>query len=84
VPLGFSVMEANLLAGIPHAGLCGARARCSLCRVHVLGAPPLPAPDEPERRVLDRLQADLAHVRLACQLRPLTDVAVLPLVPPDA
>src|SRR5579871_1341265 len=42
VPLGFSVMEASLLAGIPHAGLCGARARCSLCRVRVLGAPSLP------------------------------------------
>ena len=77
-------MEASLLAGIPHAGLCGARARCSLCRVRVLGAPSLPPPEEPERRVLARLQADSAHVRLACQLRPLTDIAVLPLVPPEA
>ena len=66
VPLGFSVMEASLLAGIPHAGLCGGRARCSLCRVRVLGAPALPPPDEPERRVLARLQADATHVRLAC------------------
>ena len=84
VPLGFSVMEASLLAGIPHAGLCGARARCSLCRVRVLGAPPLPAPGEAERRVLARLRADPRHIRLACQLRPPVDVAVLPLVPPDA
>ncbi len=86
VPLGFSVLEASLLAGIPHAGLCGARARCSLCRVRVLGAPslPLPLPEEPERRVLARLQADPAQVRLACQLRPLHDIAVLPLVTPDA
>ncbi len=84
VPLGFSVMEASLLAGIPHAGLCGARARCSLCRVRVLGEPSLPAPEEQERRVLERLQADPARVRLACQLRPVTDIAVLPLVPPDA
>jgi adenylate cyclase len=84
VPLGFSVMEASLLAGIPHAGLCGARARCSLCRVRVLGAASMPPPDEPERRVLARLRADPAHVRLGCQLRPWSDVAVLPLVPLDA
>jgi adenylate cyclase len=84
VPLGFSVMEASLLAGIPHAGLCGARARCSLCRVRVLGAPPLPPPGEAERRVLARLRADPTHIRLACQLRPLVDIGVLPLVPPDA
>lgn len=84
VPLGFSVMEASLLAGIPHAGLCGARARCSLCRVRVLGAPSLPPLEEPERRVLARLRVDPALVRLACQLRPLNDVSVMPLVPPDA
>jgi adenylate cyclase len=84
VPLGFSVMEASLIAGIPHAGLCGSRARCSLCRVRVLGAPLLPQPEEAERRVLARLQADSAHIRLACQLRPTSDVAVMPLVPLDA
>jgi adenylate cyclase len=77
-------MDASLLAGIPHAGLCGARARCSLCRVRVLGTPSLPPPEEPERRVLARLRADPAHIRLACQLRPSADIAVLPLVPPDA
>ena len=84
VPRGFNVLEASLLAGIPHASLCGGRARCSLCRVRVLGTPELPPPDEPERRVLARLQADPAHVRLGCQLRPACDIAVLPLVPPDA
>ncbi len=84
VPRGFSVLEASLLAGIPHAALCGGRARCSLCRVRVLGAPELPPPEEPERRVLARLGADPAHVRLACQLRPAHDLTVLPLVPPDA
>jgi len=30
------------------------------------------------------LQADPAHVRPACQLRPLSDVTVPPLVPPGA
>jgi adenylate cyclase len=86
VPLGFSVFEASLLAGIPHAGLCGARARCSLCRVRVLGsaAASLPEVDEPERRVLARLSVDPAFVRLGCQLRPINDISVLPLVPPNA
>jgi adenylate cyclase len=84
VPRGFSVLEASLLAGIPHAALCGGRARCSLCRVRVLCTAELPAPEEPERRVLARLRADPARVRLACQLRPTHDLAVLPLVPPDA
>jgi adenylate cyclase len=44
----------------------------------------LPPPEEPERRVLERLHADPVQVRLACQLRPTRDIAVLPLVPPDA
>jgi adenylate cyclase len=84
VPLGFSVLEASLLAGIPHAGLCGGRTRCSLCRVRVLGAPSLPPPEEAERRVLARLGADPAQIRLACQLRPSVDITVLLLVPPAA
>jgi adenylate cyclase len=84
VPRGFSVLEASLLAGIPHAALCGGRARCSLCRVRVLCTAELSPPEEPERRVLARLRADPARVRLACQLRPTHDLAVLPLVPPDA
>jgi adenylate cyclase len=84
VPRGFSVLEASLLAGIPHAALCGGRARCSLCRVRVLCTSELPPPEEPERRVLARLRADPARVRLACQFRPTHDLAVLPLVPPDA
>jgi adenylate cyclase len=84
VPRGFSVLEASLLAGIPHAALCGGRARCSLCRVRVLCTAELPPPEEPERRVLARLRADPARVRLACQLRPTHNLAVLPLVPPDA
>ncbi len=84
VPLGFTVLEASLLAGIPHASLCGGRARCSLCRIRILGTPDLPPPEEPERRILARLEADARSVRLACQLRPRGDIAVLPLVPPDA
>jgi adenylate cyclase len=83
-PLGFSVLEVSRMAGIPHASACGGRARCTLCRVRVLSDVPLPAPAEVERRVLERMGADWQSVRLACQLRPGHDVAVWPLVPPDA
>jgi adenylate cyclase len=83
-PLGFSVLEASRMAGIPHASTCGGRARCTLCRVRVVSELPLPAPAEVERRVLERLGADWQSVRLACQLRPRHDVSVWPLVPPAA
>jgi len=84
IPLGFSVFEASLMSGIPHASACGGRGRCSLCRVRVLGTPDVPPPEEAERRILERLGADPAEVRLACQLRPRGDLAVIPLVPPAA
>ncbi|MFJ1259339.1 adenylate/guanylate cyclase domain-containing protein [Cupriavidus sp. CuC1] len=83
-PLGFSVLEASRMAGVPHASSCGGRARCTLCRVRVLSDAPLPAPAEAERRVLERLGADSQTVRLACQLRPTHDLSVWPLVPPAA
>jgi adenylate cyclase len=83
-PLGFSVLEASRMAGVPHASSCGGRARCTLCRVRVLSDVPLPAPAEAERRVLERLGADSQTVRLACQLRPTHDLSVWPLVPPAA
>jgi adenylate cyclase len=84
VPLGYSVLEASLLARIPHASMCGGRARCTLCRVRILGQITLPPPDEAERRVLARMGADPLSIRLACQLRPRHDLSVLPIVTPDA
>ena len=83
-PLGFSVLEISRMAGIPHASTCGGRARCTLCRVRVLSAMPIPAPAEMERRVLERLGADWHSVRLACQLRPSHNISVWPMVPPAA
>ncbi len=84
IPIGFSVLEASLLAGVPHANMCGGRARCSLCRVRVMGGGVLPPVEAQERRVLARIGAEEAtRVRLACQLRPTADIGVLPLVPPE-
>ena len=83
-PRGFSVLEASWLAGIPHASVCGGRGRCSTCRVRVSqGLSSLPPPSAGELKVLQRVGA-AANVRLACQLRPATDVGVTRLLPADA
>jgi adenylate cyclase len=82
-PRGFSILDASRLADIPHASVCGGRGRCSTCRVRVAeGLSDLPAPSEAERRVLARVGA-APDVRLACQTRPLRDVAVEPLLSPS-
>jgi adenylate cyclase len=83
VPKGLSVLEASLRFNIPHASVCGGRARCSTCRVRVVsdrGA--LPRPSGREAFVLARVGAVAdPSIRLACQLRPQTDVAVIPILP---
>ena len=83
IPKGLSVLDASRRAGIPHASICGGRARCTTCRVRVLlGSETLGPPSPAEIRVLAPLGADRA-VRLACQLRPTTDISVWPLLPPE-
>jgi adenylate cyclase len=83
VPVGCAVLDASRRAGIPHASICGGRGRCTTCRIRVLrGADTLPPPGASEQLALVRLRAG-PSVRLACQLRPLGDTAVLPLLPPD-
>ena len=78
---GLSVLDASRLAGIPHASICGGRGRCSTCRVRIAaGTSDLPAAGEAELKVLARVGAPNS-VRLACQLRPVADVAVVPLLP---
>ena len=84
VPRGFSVLEASRFAGIPHASVCGARGRCSTCRVRVVApVSALPPASAAERRVLQRVGAP-PNVRLACQLRPTADLSVIPLLPAHA
>jgi adenylate cyclase len=81
---GSSVLDISRMGGIPHAAVCGGRGRCSTCRVHVdAGWEHLPPPQEAERRILQRIKAP-ERVRLACQLCPLADLAVTPLVPANA
>ena len=83
VPKGLSILEASLRFKVPHASVCGGRARCSTCRVRVVSdRASLPRPSRREAVVLDRGGAGDPSTRVACQLRPQTDVAVIPILPP--
>jgi adenylate cyclase len=83
VPKGVSVLEACLRYSIPHASVCGGRARCSTCRIRVLGdVSALPPPSGREAFVLDRVGVTAnPSIRLACQLRPDSDIGVIPILP---
>lgn len=82
MPVGLTILEASRLGDVAHASVCGGRGRCSTCRVEVArGLDHLPTASPEEQRVLRRVGAGPA-VRLACQTRPVRDVAVTPLVQP--
>jgi adenylate cyclase len=83
VPVGLSVLEISRSARIPHASVCGGRGRCSTCRVRILSPRSQPPPRDAESRVLRRLGVP-DDVRLACQLRPISDLTVTPLLPATA
>jgi ferredoxin len=73
---GLTVLEMFRRFGIPHAALCGGRARCATCRVLVLdGGDKLPPPGPNEAKLLRRISAP-DGVRLACQIRPRHDLQV--------
>ena len=83
VPKGLSVLEASLRYNVPHASVCGGRARCSTCRIRVIGdCSRLPEPSQREAFVLNRVGASDPSIRLACQLRPETDLSFFQLFMP--
>jgi adenylate cyclase len=64
------------MAKVPHASVCGGRARCSTCRVRIdKGASSLPAATFPESVTLGSINAP-PNVRLACQIRPTANLVV--------
>jgi adenylate cyclase len=70
VPQGPTLLEISRSSKVPHASVCGGRARCSTCRVRIdRGAATLPAPAFPENVTLGSIGAP-PNVRLACQIRP--------------
>jgi adenylate cyclase len=84
VPKGLSVLEASLRYNVPHASVCGGRARCSTCRIRVIGdCSSLPEPSAREAFVLNRVGAADPSIRLACQLRPETDLSFFQLFTPQ-
>lgn len=77
---GTSVLDASRSAGIPHVSVCGGRGRCSTCRVQVIeGLEGQPEAEGREKATLKSISA-ARDVRLACQLRPVRDLTVAPLV----
>ena len=84
VPKGLSVLEASLRYHVPHSSVCGGRARCSTCRIRVIGdCSLLPVPSQRETFVLNRVGAADPSIRLACQLRPETDLSFFQLFMPQ-
>jgi adenylate cyclase len=77
---GATVLETLRANGVPHASVCGGRARCTTCRIRILsGEAQLPAPAGLEAAALARISAG-PGVRLACQIRPSADISVMPLL----
>jgi adenylate cyclase len=84
MPRGMSVLDASRSARIPHASVCGGRGRCSTCRIRVVsGLEHQPPPSAGELAVLQRVGADKS-VRLACQLKPVHEMTLIPLLPASA
>ncbi|MBV9557442.1 MAG: adenylate/guanylate cyclase domain-containing protein [Pseudolabrys sp.] len=84
VPRGLSVLEASQRNNVPHASVCGGRARCSTCRIRVTGdCSTLPQPSQREAFVLARVGANDPSIRLACQLRPTSDISFFQLFLPN-
>jgi adenylate cyclase len=83
VPKGLSVLEASLRYNVPHASVCGGRARCSTCRIRIIGdCSGLPEPSQREAFVLSRVGTNDPSIRLACQLRPTADLSFFQLFLP--
>jgi adenylate cyclase len=81
---GATVLETLRENGIAHASVCGGRGRCTTCRIQVThGLDALPDPEPIEAKALARIEA-APGTRLACQIRPTSDISVRPLLSPDA
>ena len=82
VPEGPTLLEISRINRVPHASVCGGRARCSTCRVRIEeGSSSLDAPRFPEAFTLAGIAAP-ENVRLACQIRPHGPLTVTRLLRP--
>ena len=84
VPKGTTVLEASRSAGIPHKSVCGGRGRCTTCRVKVSGENVTASNMSVyEKRALEKAGLD-PSIRLACQLKPHSNVTITPLLNPES
>ncbi len=83
IPKGTSVLEASRKGKIPHQSVCGGRGRCTTCRVKVTANEgTLTSPSAHEIKAIERVGLD-DNVRLACQLKPTSNISVQPLLNPE-
>src|SRR6185295_19547429 len=83
VAAGPTLLEISRMKDVPHASVCGGRARCSTCRVGIeSGLQYLPRPGAAEAMTLAGINAP-PNVRLACQIRPVRAITVTRLVAPS-
>ena len=79
---GSTLLEISRMRDVPHAAVCGGRARCSTCRVRVLDGEHLLEPAGPtEQATLESINAP-PGIRLACQVRPVAALTVARLIHP--
>lgn len=64
--VGMSVLDVSRANHIPHASVCGGRARCGTCRIIVPADADLDSPADAELATLSHVKAP-ADARLACQ-----------------
>ena len=77
---GETLLQAGLRSGVAFAHACGGRAKCSTCRIRVVeGLDKCHERNELESAMAERLGFS-PEMRLACQLRPDTDLKVRRLV----
>ncbi|MBI3395685.1 MAG: adenylate/guanylate cyclase domain-containing protein [Spirochaetia bacterium] len=79
-PVGKSLLDVSLGAGIQHTHVCGGNARCSTCRVIVLDGAENLAPRTQSETELARRKGLPEEVRLACQTLVQGDAVVRRLV----
>ncbi|MCP4132116.1 MAG: adenylate/guanylate cyclase domain-containing protein [bacterium] len=80
---GTTLLETSLMSNIPHAHVCGGRGRCTTCRTYFTeGFEKLPPATGEEKNILESIEAG-ENIRLACQVRPVEDCLVHPILPPE-
>lgn len=81
-PVGPTLLEVSHALGVPHACVCGGRARCSTCRVQVVaGLEALAPAAQAELDTLASVNAP-SDTRLACQIRITKPASVLRIITP--